>query len=64
MSILKEKGILDSWNRLDKFMPFIEDEIWDVYKHYNDFVLVGIDKGESLEIIAKLIWKDKFSIYS
>ena len=42
-------------------MPFIEDEIWNVYKNSDDFVLVGIDKGESLEQIEKLITKTNIS---
>jgi peroxiredoxin len=44
-----------------KEMPFIEDEIWNVYKNSDDFVLAGIDKGESLEQIEKLITKTNIS---
>ena len=44
-----------------KEMPHIENEIWDLYKDSEDFVLVGIDKGESLDMIHKLIQKTNIS---
>jgi len=40
-----------------KEMPFIEDEIWNLYKSREDFCLVGIDRGEDIETIKKLIQK-------
>ncbi len=36
-----------------KEMPFIEDEIWQVYKDRSDFVLIGIDRDEPLETVQK-----------
>ena len=44
-----------------KEMPHIENEIWEIYKNSEDFVLVGIDKGESIEMIQKLITKTNIS---
>ena len=40
-----------------KEMPYIENEIWQIHKDSDDFLLVGIDKGESIEMINKLINK-------
>ena len=40
-----------------KEMPYIENEIWQIHKDSDDFLLVGIDKGESIEMINKLIHK-------
>ena len=40
-----------------KEMPYIENEIWQLHKDSDDFFLVGIDKGESIEMINKLINK-------
>ena len=42
-----------------KEMPYIENEIWQIHKDSDDFLLVGIDKGESIEMINKLINKTK-----
>ena len=42
-----------------KEMPYIENEIWDIHKDNDDFVLVGIDRGESIEMVNKLIDKTK-----
>ena len=44
-----------------KEMPYIENEIWDIHKDNNDFVLVGIDRGESIEMVNKLIDKTKIT---
>ena len=44
-----------------KEMPFIEKEIWNLYKDRDDFCLVAIDRGESIEIINKLIEKTKIT---
>ena len=44
-----------------KEMPFIENEIWNIYKEHEDFVLVGIDRGEPIEKINKLIAKTNIS---
>jgi len=44
-----------------KEMPHIENEIWKAHKNSDDFVLVGIDKGESIEMIEKLINKTNIS---
>ena len=44
-----------------KEMPHIENEIWNIHKNSEDFVLVGIDKGESIEMIEKLIEKTNIS---
>ena len=44
-----------------KEMPHIENEIWEIYKKSEDFVLVGIDKGESIEMIENLIAKTNVS---
>ena len=44
-----------------KEMPHIENEIWNIHKNSEDFVLVGIDKGESMEMIEKLIEKTNIS---
>jgi len=40
-----------------KEMPYIENEIWQIHKDSDDFLLVGIDKGESIEMINELINK-------
>lgn len=44
-----------------KEMPFIENEIWNLYKDRDDFCLVGIDRGEDIETIEKLINKTKIT---
>tara|TARA_B100001250_G_C19773000_1_gene778120 strand:+ start:251 stop:766 length:516 start_codon:yes stop_codon:yes gene_type:complete len=44
-----------------KEMPFIESEIWDLYKDRDDFCLVGIDRGEDIETIKKLISKTQIT---
>ncbi len=40
-----------------KEMPHIENEIWQKHKDSDDFILIGIDRGESTEMINKLINK-------
>ena len=40
-----------------KEMPYIENEIWQKHKDSDDFILIGIDRGESTEMINKLINK-------
>ena len=37
-----------------KEMPYIESDIWQKYKDNKDFVLVGIDREETLEKVALL----------
>jgi peroxiredoxin len=44
-----------------KEMPFIENEIWNLYKDRDDFCLVGVDRGEDIETIEKLINKTKIT---
>lgn len=44
-----------------KEMPYIENEIWNLYKDRDDFCLVGIDRGEDTETIEKLINKTKIT---
>lgn len=39
-------------------MPFIEEEIWQVYKD-KDFVLIGVDRDEPLETVLKFKKKMK-----
>ncbi len=42
-----------------KEMPFIEEDIWQVYKD-KDFVLIGVDRDEPLETVLK--FKEKMKI--
>ena len=44
-----------------KEMPFIENEIWNLYKDRDDFCLVAIDRGENIETIKKLIKKTQIT---
>ncbi len=44
-----------------KEMPFIENDIWNLYKDRDDFCLVGIDRGENIESIKKLIEKTQIT---